>query len=117
MALDFIRRRVNKSALRSLKDSGSRLDRYKLTSRRHIRETLLADEEIAHAVASHAKEHELDQALAWRKVEEYIDEIVPFFNILAYYRFGYFVSRTLLHMFYKVSAEQHGDRGASSLGT
>jgi glycerol-3-phosphate O-acyltransferase len=115
MALDFIRRRVNRSALRSLKDSGSRLDRYKLTSRKHIRETLLADDEIAHAVAQHAKEHALDQSQVWRKVEEYIDEIVPFFNILAYYRFGYFVSRTLLHMFYKVSAEQHGERGASTL--
>ena len=115
MAFDFLRRRVNRSALRSLKERGSHVDRFKLTSRKRIRETLLADDEIAKAVAVHAKENNLDSAAVWRKVEAYVEEIVPFFNILAYYRFGYFVSRTLLHMFYKVSAEQHGDRGASSL--
>ena len=115
MAFDFIRKRVNQSALRSLKERGSRVERFKLTSRKSIRQTLLADEEIGKAVAAHAKENGEPAAAAWRKVEGYIDEIVPFFNILAYYRFGYFVSRALLHMFYKVSAEQHGERGPSTL--
>ena len=115
MAFDFIRKRVNQSALRSLKLRGSRLPRFKLTSKKSIRQTLLADEEIAKAVAAHAKDHGVDPALAWRKVDQYVDEIVPFFNILAYYRFGYFISRVLLNMFYKVSAEQHGSRGAASL--
>ena len=115
MAFDFIRKRVNQSALRSLRQRGSRVERFKLTSRKAIRETLLADDEVAKAVAVHVHETGLESAEVWRKVERYIDEIVPFFNILAYYRFGYFVSRTLLHMFYKVSAEQHGERGASTL--
>ena len=115
MALDFLRNRVNKSALRSLRKRGSHIDRFKLTSRRVIRETLLADEEVAKAVAAHSKQNDLAPAAVWRTVEKYVDEIVPFFNILAYYRFGYFVSRSLLHSFYKVSAEQHGEQGASSL--
>jgi len=115
MALDFLQRRLNRSALRSLKERGSHVDRFKLTSRKQVRATLLADEEIAGAVAAHARETGLDKAAVWKKVDQYIDEIVPFFNILAYYRFGYFVSRMLLHLFYKVSAEQHGSRGASSL--
>jgi glycerol-3-phosphate O-acyltransferase len=115
MAFDFLRRRVNRSALRSLRQRGSHVDRFKLTSRRRVRDTLLADEEIAKAVALHAKEHDLAGDAVWRTVDKYIDEIVPFFNILAYYRFGYFVSRSMLHMFYKVSAEQHGEQGASSL--
>ena len=115
MAFDFIRKRVNQSALRSLKLRGSRVQRFKLTSKKSIRDTLLADGEIARAAAAHARDNDVDPAVAWRKVEQYVDEIVPFFNILAYYRFGYFVSRVLLHMFYKVSAEQHGSRGAESL--
>ena len=115
MTFDFIRKRVNQSALRSLRERGSRLERFKLTSRKSIRQTLLADDEIARAVAVHAREHGQNPTDVWRIVARYIDEIVPFFNILAYYRFGYFVSRTLLHMFYKVSAEQHGARGASTL--
>ena len=115
MAFDFIRKRINQSALRSLKERGSRVERFKLTSRSAIRETLLGDDEVSKAVAVHAKENGRSTDDVWRQVERYIDEIVPFFNILAYYRFGYFVSRTLLHMFYKVSAEQHGSRGASTL--
>jgi len=115
MAFDFIRKRINQSALRSLRERGSRIERFKLASRKTIRQTLLADDEIGKAVALHAKENGRDTSEVWQQVERYIDEIVPFFNILAYYRFGYFVSRSLLHMFYKVSAEQHGDRGASTL--
>ena len=73
------------------------------------------DPGIARAVTIHAKEHELDESAVWRTVSKYIDEIVPFFNILAYYRFGYAVSRVLLNVFYRVSADQHSDRGASTL--
>jgi glycerol-3-phosphate O-acyltransferase len=91
------------------------VNRFKLTSKRRIRETLLADEEIARAVQIHARENDLSVPQVWKKVEQYIDEIVPFFSILAYYRFGYLVSRMLLNVFYKVSAEQRGTRGASTL--
>ncbi|MBA2708511.1 MAG: 1-acyl-sn-glycerol-3-phosphate acyltransferase [Gemmatimonadaceae bacterium] len=111
----FLRGRLNRSALRSLRKRGARLDRFKLTEKPRIRAALLADDDIAAAVRSHAKESGLDEATAYRRVEGYIDEIVPFFNILAYYRFGYFVSRTLLGALYKVSADQHSERGASSL--
>src|SRR5215213_1559895 len=115
MAFDVIRKRLNRSALRSLRERGSHLDRFKLTSRKRIRETLMSDPEIAKAVVLHARENSIDEAQVWKTVGRYVDEIVPFFNILAYYRFGYFVSRTLLNMFYKVSAEQHGSRGAATL--
>src|SRR5215217_1504611 len=115
MAFDVIRKRLNRSALRSLRERGSHLDRFKLTSRKRIRETLMSDPEIAKAVVLHARENSIDEAQVWKTVGRYVDEIVPFFNILAYYRFGYFVSRTLLNMFYKVSAEQHGSQGASTL--
>lgn len=115
MAFEFLRRRVNRSALRSLRERGSNVNRFKLTSRRRIRETLMADEQIARAVQTDARDTGLSVPQVWRKVEQYIDEIVPFFSILAYYRFGYLVSRMLLNVFYKVSAEQHGKLGASTL--
>ena len=115
MALEFLRRKMNRSALRSLRQRGARLDRFKLTAKGRISETLMNDPVIARAVSVHAKEHDLAPETVWRKVAAYIDEIVPFFNILAYYRFGYFVSRAMLNLFYKVSVDQHGERGASSL--
>jgi glycerol-3-phosphate O-acyltransferase len=95
-------------ALRALRRSHSRLDRFKLTKRPFIRRTLLADEGIATAVREHTREFGGDERSAWRRVEEYIDEIVPFFNILAYYKVGLVVSRVVLKFFYKVSAEYAG---------
>jgi glycerol-3-phosphate O-acyltransferase len=97
--------RGKRTALRAVHRSRSRIDRFKLTKKPFIRQTLLSDETIAQAVKEHAAEHSIDEAATWRRVDEYIDEIVPFFNILTYYKIGLFVSRHLLNFFYKVSAE------------
>ena len=115
MALDFLRGKMNRSAIRSVRKRGARIDRFKLTRKSRIREALLADPDIAKAVKVHSRETGLEIDAVWAKVDQYIDEIVPFFSILAYYRFGYFVSRALLNMFYKVSADQHGASGPDTL--
>jgi len=104
----FLRRRFKRSALRAFRRSHGRLDRFKLTRKGVIREMLLADAEIAAAVAQHSSEHKIGEAQTWRRVEEYIDEIVPFFNLLTYYKIGLLVSEALLNFFYKVSAEYAG---------
>jgi glycerol-3-phosphate O-acyltransferase len=115
MALDFLKRKLNRSAVRSFRKSGGRMERYKLTAKGRIRDELRSDPDIAKAVRVHAHDNDTTVEATWQKVDRYIDEIVPFFNILAYYRFGYLASRMLLNMFYKVSADQHGARGAESL--
>jgi len=97
--------RASGIALRAVHRSGVRVERFKLTRKPFIRATLLADGAIAQAVKEHAAENSVDEAEAWARVEEYIDEIVPFFNILTYYKVGLVVSRLLLNFFYKVSAE------------
>ena len=80
-----------------------RIDRFKLASRRHVRERLMDDDVIADAVRRHAEENGTPQHDAWRRVNGYIREIVPFFNVIAYYQIGYRVSGWLLHLFYKTS--------------
>lgn len=75
---------------------------------------LLGDDAIAQAVKEHATENSIPESEAWKRVEAYIDEIVPFFNILTYYKIGLVVSRVLLNFFYKISAEY---AGRSSQGT
>ena len=110
-----VRVRATRIALRALHRSGSRIDRFKLTKKAFIRETLLADEGIARAVKEHAAENSTDERKAWSRVEEYIDEIVPFFNILTYYKIGLVVSRLLLNFFYKVSAEYAGRSAQGAL--
>ena len=101
----------DRMAARTLLRSRARVDRFKLTGRRFVREQLLGDPVIAEAVARHARESGVSEAAAWQKVDEYVTEIVPFFNVIAYFRFGYAVSRALLNFFYRVSVD-YEDRAA-----
>jgi len=79
--------------------------------RRAVRERLLADPVVRNAVAAHAAETQANEAAVWARVEEYIHEIVPFFNVVAYYEIGYRVAKRLLNLFYKVTVE-HEDEAA-----
>lgn len=82
-----------------------RVDRFKFASRAHIRERLMADEVIAKAVQRHAGEQATTVDDAWSRVDGYIREIVPFFNVIAYYQIGHRVSGWLLRLFYKTSVD------------
>ncbi|MFN8571935.1 MAG: 1-acyl-sn-glycerol-3-phosphate acyltransferase [Gemmatimonadaceae bacterium] len=97
----YARRVARKTVLRFR----PRLDRYKLTRKAEIIATLLSEPALAHAVHEHAEAHGIPEADVWLRVRAYLDEIIPFFNILAYYRFGYGISKVLLNLMYKVSIE------------
>jgi glycerol-3-phosphate O-acyltransferase len=96
---------TNRFAARSRLRSRGRLDRFKLLGRAHVRDLLLADPVIAAAVHEHVDTEHTSTDDAWGLVDVYIREIVPFFNIIAYYEVGFRLSRLLLGMFYKVSVE------------
>ncbi len=97
--------RLDRAASRSILRFRSRLDRFKLAKKRDIIAALLSDEEIIRAVDEHTTQAQVSREQSWAKVRTYLDEIIPFFNILAYYRLGYQASRVLLNLFYKVSVE------------
>jgi glycerol-3-phosphate O-acyltransferase len=94
---------LDKIAARTVHRFGARVDRFKLTRKRVVIDELLRDPAVAAAAHAHAREHALDEQAVMQRVRGYLNEIIPFFNILAYYRIGYVVSRTLLNLFYKVS--------------
>jgi glycerol-3-phosphate O-acyltransferase len=81
----------------------SRVDRFKRVGKHSVRRELLADAEVAAAVAQHARTARESEAAAWARVHAYVEEIVPNFNLLSYYRLGYGVARLLIPLFYKVS--------------
>jgi glycerol-3-phosphate O-acyltransferase len=56
-------------------------------------------------VREHADTTGASLADAWKRVDGYIHEIVPFFNVVAYYQIGYRISGWLLDLFYKVSVD------------
>ena len=100
-----IARVTNRIAARARLRYRGRLDRFKLLGRAHVRELLLADPTIALAVEHHAATTNLDRDACWHMVDGYVREIVPFFNIIAYYEVGYRLSRLILGLFYKVTVE------------
>ena len=90
---------------RALLHNRARIDRFKLASRAHVRARLLADATIGDAVRTHAAENGIPERDVWATVDGYVREIVPFFNVVAYYQIGYRAAGWLLNLFYKVSVE------------
>ena len=105
IALSVGRAYANRSGKRALMRHRARVDRFKLASRAHVRAQLLDDPAIAEAMREHARETGESPARALERVHEYVEEIVPFFNVIAYFQIGYRVSRAVLNLFYKVTVE------------
>jgi glycerol-3-phosphate O-acyltransferase len=105
-AVIFVGRKyADRIAARSLLRQRARVDRFKLASRAHVRAELLADPAIAQAAKAHAAETGVTEDAAMKAVHGYINEIVPFFNVIAYFQIGLWVSHFFLNLFYNVSAD------------
>ena len=102
---------LRRAGRRALDRYQGRIDRFKLASRKSVRERLLADAAINAAVDAHAAEHALPSAAVWKRVDDYVHEIVPFFSFTAYYQLGYKLAERVLNLFYKVTVE-YEDRAA-----
>jgi glycerol-3-phosphate O-acyltransferase len=105
---------TRRSGRRALLRFRARVDRFKLTSRKAVRARLLADSAVAAAVHRHARETGEAEETTWRRVDRYIHEIVPFFNVVAYYQIGYRIAERVLKLFYKIAVE-YEDRASLRL--
>jgi glycerol-3-phosphate O-acyltransferase len=105
------RARVRRWARRTLLDFQARIARYKLVSRRAIHDELVLDPAVVAAMRAHMRERGLTESDVRLRVEQYIDEILPFFNVLSYYKLGYNLARMLLNLLYRVSIA-HQDHAA-----
>jgi len=111
----IIRRWFNRAVLRALRQFRVRLERYKLVSKRTIRQELLADPVVQAAIADYAREHALEHDVVTERVQEYLKEIVPQFNVLSYYRFGYNLSRVLVNLLYRVDATRQNAQALETI--
>ena len=105
-----IRRRFDRAVLRAVHRFQVRLERYKLVSKQAIREDLLQDEVVVSAMERHCVEHGESGSDAETRVEDYIREIVPSFDVLSYYKIGYNIARVLLGVLYRVISEYQDRR-------
>ncbi|MEA2163754.1 MAG: glycerol-3-phosphate O-acyltransferase [Thermoanaerobaculia bacterium] len=83
-----------------------RVDRFKL-KRRHaaIELEVFGSREVVDAVRLYAKEHHVSIEDATQQARVYLREIVPKFNLLAYYRLGAPLARGIMHFLYRPVVE------------
>jgi glycerol-3-phosphate O-acyltransferase len=83
-----------------------RIDRFKL-KRRHadIELEVFGSREVVDAVRVYAKEHHVTTEEATKRAKQYLLEIVPKFNLLAYYRLGAPIARAIMLFLYRPVVE------------
>ena len=84
-----------------------RIDRFKL-KRRHaeIELEVFGSREVVQAVQQYARDHHVSIEAASKQAHTYLAEIVPKFNLLAYYRIGAPIARAMMHFLYRVVVER-----------
>jgi glycerol-3-phosphate O-acyltransferase len=106
-----VRKRARAWGRRTVRQFQSRIARYKLVSRRAIHDELILDPVVIAAMRVYMKEKNLSELETRVRVEQYIDEILPFFNVLSYYKLGYNLSKLLLNLLFKVTVEHQDQEG------
>jgi glycerol-3-phosphate O-acyltransferase len=94
--------KLNKSAKDFIEKNRIRLDKYKFMHKIVVKHELMNDPDIHEEIIAHAKEKNLTIYEVEGRVEQYIDEIVPAFNLLSYYKIGYWVANFILNLIYEV---------------
>ena len=79
-----------------------RIDRFKLKQRHaDIELEVFGSREVVQAVQAYAKENHVTTEAAMKQARTYLREIVPKFNLLAYYRFGAPLAKGIMHFLYR----------------
>ena len=83
------------------------VDRFKL-KRRHaaIESEVFGSPEVVEAIQNYARDNHVSIEQARRQARTYLQEIVPKFNLLAYYRIGAPIARAIMHFLYRVIVER-----------
>ena len=103
-------------ARRLQRETGVRIERYKM-KRRHdeIALEVFGSREVVEAIKGYARNRRIAIAEAERQARSYLDEILPRFNLLAYYRVATPLSAAVLKTLYRIVVEKgalqyYGDR-------
>lgn len=98
----YLRRRVKKV----MDEVSSRLHiairPFQLTRRQGLIDQLIFDEQVIESVKTYAEANDMPQAVAQEKAKRYAQEIVPAFNAYIYFRFGYWLARSIARLIYRV---------------
>src|SRR4030042_1416830 len=99
---DKILKRLYRSVRQYISEYNIKLDKYKFMNKFIVKQEMMNDDEIHSAILVHAREKGLNIQQVDDLVEQYIEEIVPFFNLLSYYKIGYWIANFFLNTLYEV---------------
>jgi glycerol-3-phosphate O-acyltransferase len=98
----YLRRRVN----RVIEEVNTRLDieirPFQLTRRQALVDQLVFDDKVSEAIKEYADAHNMPREVVQSKVLRYANEIAPSFNAYIYFRFGYWLAKSIGRMLYRV---------------
>ena len=98
-----------------MREFRARLSRYKKQEPRLARRALAEDPVIVEAMRVHMAEHGLSEQVVRRQVRRYLDEIIPHFNVLSYYKLGYNVAKIVVNLLYKVSVDHQDEQALEQI--
>jgi len=105
----YLRRRLN----RVIEEVNTRLDieirPFQLTRKQALVDQLVFDEKVVEAMQQYAAENNMPREVAQAKVIRYAREIAPSFNAYVYFRFGYWLAKSLGRLLYRVRVGFHDD--------
>ncbi len=103
----YLRRRVN----RVIEEVNTRLDieirPFQLTRKQALVDQLVFDDKVVAAMKEYAVENNMPKEVVQAKVFRYANEIAPSFNAYVYFRFGYWVAKSLGRLLYRVRVGFH----------
>ena len=98
----YLKRRVN----RAIEEINTRLDiqirPFQLTRKQALIDQLVFDDQVVTAIREYATEHDMPYEVAQAKAIKYATEIAPSFNAYVYFRIGYWLSKKLARLLYRV---------------
>ncbi len=110
-----LRRRVN----RVLEEINTRLKiriaPFELTKREVLIDRLLYDPQVLQAAEVEARESQMPREVVMARVRRYAREIVPAFNAYVYFRFGYWLARTIARSLYRVRLGYSDEEGLAAI--
>jgi glycerol-3-phosphate O-acyltransferase len=100
-----IKRRFERDLQTFLQSPDLYAQHFKFTNKLVIKQQLLSDPEINRKILEFAEREKRPPLEVREKVEGYVDEIVPNFNLLSYYKLGYTIARAFIHLLYDPVAD------------
>lgn len=112
----WLKRRQEARVDRFLREHRIPSDPFRHTHRVVVKEMVLADPGLVEAMAERARADGTDMGAVQAKVRGWLDEIVPQFNLFAYYRVGYRLARIFAYAVYNVRLDRAShDRAMAQL--